>query len=226
MSIISKNNIYTYRLKQAFKFESAAIILLLTIHIVGLVGILSPRKEQFLELTPVNLCISFLILLSFHRKRNREFYIKTFIIIMGGFLIEIIGVNTGFPFGEYTYGPVFGPQIFGTPLLIGINWFIMSYCGAMLFKDFTSSRILNAIFAGISIMLVDLILEPVAINYNFWTWSSSSIPIQNYLTWAVCISVFSFLIYNLKSKEKNPISNWVLGIQVVFFTILLISNSL
>lgn len=208
------------------KFEYLAKTMLVVVHVAGIIGMLSPWRDFFLALTPVNLLFSFAILLSFHTGRSVKFYLIMTFIMIAGFIIEIIGVNTGFPFGTYTYGEVLGPQFLGTPFMIGVNWFIMAYCGAMLFKNFTNYPLVNAILAGTLITLVDLLLEPVAITFNFWNWADPAVPIQNYLTWGTCISLFSLLIYNLQIKKKNPISNWVLGVQILFFAGLLIGTSL
>lgn len=208
------------------KYEYLAKLLLVLVHSFGIIGMLSPFRDYFLMLTPFNLLLSFGILLTFHRERSQKFYLSMIFIMVAGFVIEVIGVNTGFPFGTYTYGEAFGPQLLGTPFMIGINWFIMAYCGAMLFKNFSVYPLLNAILAGTLITLVDLILEPVAISLNFWNWAGPDVPIQNYLAWGTCISLFSLLIYTLQFKYKNPMSNWVLGVQILFFTGLLIGLSI
>lgn len=207
-----------------YKFWAKA--LLVAMHVVGIIGMLSPLRDYFLLLTPINLLVSLIILLSFHTERSPKFYLSAIFIMLAGFAIEIIGVNTGFPFGTYSYGKPLGPQILGTPFMIGVNWFIMAYCGAMLFKDVSRYPVLNAILAGVSITLFDYIIEPVAIHLDFWNWSASEVPLQNYLTWAICISLFSLLLYTLGLKKRNPISNWVLGVQVLFFAGILIGTNI
>lgn len=206
--------------------RKGAIGLLIALHVVGIIGMLSPLREYFLVLTPFNLLISLAILIYFHEEKSRKFYFIMAVIMIAGFIIEIIGVNTGWPFGVYEYGDPLGPKLLGTPFMIGVNWFILSYCGAMLFKKVTKSMLANAVLAGLSITAFDMILEPVAIHLNFWTWSAESVPIQNYITWAICISLFAYLIYKIESRLKNPISNWVLAVQVIFFAGLLIGTHL
>jgi putative membrane protein len=164
--------------------------------------------------------------MSFHPEKSKIFFFIAILIMLLGFAIEIIGVNTGYPFGEYRYGDPLGPQLLGTPFMIGVNWFIMSYCGAMLFRNTTKSKFLNAFFAGIAITLFDFIMEPVAIHLDFWTWNEVQVPLQNYITWGICITIFSLLIYRIDSGKENRISNWVLGCQVFFFSAILLGISL
>ena len=206
--------------------KSWAILFLIIIHAVGVVGILSPFASYFLPLTPINLLLSLAFLIWFQSPKSRSFFIIMAIIMISGFMIEVLGVNTGWPFGDYTYGKPLGPKIFETPLMIGVNWFILSYCGAMLFRRATSSRILNAIFTGLAITAFDMILEPVAIKLNFWTWDAGQIPIQNYITWTICISIFAYIFYSTNKNNNNSIAPWVLAIQVVFFLSLLIGIQL
>ena len=203
-----------------------AVLFLLIVHVSGILGILSPYREVFLMLTPINLLISLGILLWFHQDRGPKFYAIMALVMVAGFIIEIIGVNTGWPFGSYEYGSPLGPKLFGTPFMIGVNWYILSYCGAILFRSATKSQALNAILAGLAITAFDVILEPVAIHLNFWTWSAESVPVQNYVTWAICISLFAYLFYKIEEAPRNPIATWVLGIQVLFFTGLLIGSQI
>ncbi|WP_235298309.1 carotenoid biosynthesis protein [Portibacter marinus] len=206
--------------------KSWAILVLIVLHVVGIFGILSPVGEYFLILTPLNLLISLGILVSFHHKKTNTFYLSMAIIMLAGYAIEVIGVNTGWPFGNYQYGDPLGPKWLGTPFMIGVNWFILSYCAAIVFRKVTPSALINAILAGLSITAFDMILEPVAIYLDFWTWSSEQVPIQNYITWAVCITAFVYLYYKMQSKASNPLAKWVLAVQLVFFSGLLIGSQL
>ncbi|MBK7882949.1 MAG: carotenoid biosynthesis protein [Chitinophagaceae bacterium] len=57
--------------------------------------------------------------------RTFLFYSFLLICVCIGIAVEIIGVKTGFLFGNYSYGIVLGPKIQSVPILIGINWFII-----------------------------------------------------------------------------------------------------
>lgn len=213
-------------MRTELNLANRAKVLLVLIHFFGVIGMLSPFKAYFLLLTPFNLLISLVILVIFHPERKAKFYLLASAIMILGFGIEVIGVNTGFPFGDYRYGSPLGPKLLGTPFLIGVNWFIMSYCGALLFKDLTKYKFLNALSAGIAITLLDTIMEPVAIYLDFWTWKSEAVPIQNYLTWGICITLFSMLIYSIENGKSNRLANWVLGTQIFFFAAILIAISI
>ena len=47
----------------------------------------------------------------------------------------------------------------------------------------------QSILAGLLCTLMDFVIEPIAIKYDFWSWEGNEIPLFNYLTWFV-FSVF------------------------------------
>ncbi|MDA9774162.1 carotenoid biosynthesis protein, partial [Saprospiraceae bacterium] len=136
MSQLLNSNIYK---------ENALGWFLVLVHVSGFIGLLTPARNLFIVLTPVVLILCFLAVLYHHQNKNRHFFIYSSIIVVLGFTIEIIGINTGWPFGVYSYGKAFGPQILGTPPVIGLNWFVLTYCGAILANRVSKSKWLNAV---------------------------------------------------------------------------------
>ena len=43
------------------------------------------------------------------------------------FLIELIGENTGWPFGTYFYDASLGPQLLGIPIVVPFAWAMMGH---------------------------------------------------------------------------------------------------
>ena len=109
------------------KFEIATAIAIL-FHTIGLTGLLFFDKTFFLAATPFNLLLSFALLVWTQQEKNKYFFLFVLACFVVGVAVEMIGINTGFLFGDYAYGPVLGPQVMNVPLLIGINWFIIIYC--------------------------------------------------------------------------------------------------
>ena len=57
------------------------------------------------------------------------------------FIIEIIGVKTGIPFGTYEYDPArLGPTLLQVPLLIPFAWFMMLYPSWLVVNDLAHFR--------------------------------------------------------------------------------------
>ena len=201
-----------------------AIAIIVLLHIVGIAGLSSDFRALFIRLTPFSLVVSGLMLLYFEEDKSSSFWSIFVFILLMGYGLEVLGVNTGYPFGDYSYGEAFGWRWMGTPFLIGLNWWILAYAGAMICRTLTPILWLNALICGILITLIDFILEPVAISLNFWSWSGGNIPIQNYLTWFVCIMLFSWAIYRFSARSRNSLAPWVLGVKTMFFVLLLLLN--
>lgn len=195
-------------------------ILISAFYFFGIVGILSEQREWFIEKTAFNLSLSFIVLLIYQKKYDWSLLWAFAFCYLIGYLAEYLGVNFGLIFGEYEYPDTLGPQLGGVPLIIGINWFLITFCvGSVIFplKMFVLWKILLATLVTV---LVDVMIEPVAMELNFWNWENGLIPVQNYLGWAL----ISFLIFSFFSIVKLPLENKMAKIllfwQIVFFAVL------
>ena len=144
---------------------------------------------------------------------------------MVGWLVEVIGVNTGLLFGGgYQYGSVFGVQVLRTPLLIGINWSMLSIAiWTGLNANFPGGSRWLCIIVGASLMVgLDFIIEPVAIALDFWTWSGH-IPSRNYIDWFVISALMFYLASRLMPHAKNNIGTVLFILQLLFFVLLSVS---
>jgi putative membrane protein len=205
------------------KAKNWALIILVVFHLVGVVGILSPYSDFFAMLSPLNLLLTSGLLFwqqdEKEGKALRRFFIITIAI---GFIAELIGVQTGFPFGEYTYGRALGPKLFGTPLVIGVNWFIVAMGARGVAEKLFRVRGFQIFGAALIMVAFDLLIEPVAIQIDFWTWAAGDIPIQNYFGWLGVGLVVQAIYFYWLPKSTNPLSTAVLLTQIVFFASLLL----
>ena len=101
-----------------------------------------------------------------------------------GMLVEILGVNYGLIFGSYSYGENLGVKIFGVPVLIGANWVMLSFItGAIGDALWKNNKILAAISGAVLMVLIDLVIEPVAPIFDYWTFTEYVAPLSNYIGW-------------------------------------------
>jgi len=191
-------------------------------YVVGIAGFMLPfSRELFIHLTGLALLLSTFLLFWFHRGGFDYRSIAVFIsIYLAGFFIELIGVSTGAVFGEYTYGNGLGPKIWGTPLMIGVNWLMLSYCFAGVLRSLKLNNILIILFASAGMLLYDLVMEQVAPMLDMWYWKNNTIPLENYIAWFVIAFMFQSLIVFSKIKIKNPIALTLLLCQFGFFLVL------
>jgi len=149
-------------------------------------------------------------------------------------ITEIIGVNTGLLFGHYQYGEVLGPKVYGVPLLIGFNWFFIVFCAGTLCTQClnwlqkkwslhipaSTFRIAVVIGGAAIATCFDIILEPVAIKLNFWSWENAVIPSLNYICWFMISGFLLSIKMSFKNPSIHPFATYLLIIQTSFFLVL------
>lgn len=174
--------------------------------------------------------VTFLVLAEI-TSRSRAIFVS-FIIMVLALLIEGVGVQSGFPFGSYSYTDILSPVLpGGVPLAIGFAWITLSINSFLIVKYFfkSSSPYLVIFFSGILIAAIDVFLEPFAsfIN-NYWIWSNGLIPFQNYLSWFIIGVVFSYILERMAGKYVKSINISipliVLSISILQFLLINIVN--
>jgi len=197
------------------------IIIISAFYFFGIIGIISPYQDWFIEKTAFNLMLSFLIVVLYQQSHDLRLISAIIFCYVIGFFAEFLGVNYGLIFGSYNYPDTLGPQLKGVPLIIGINWFIITFCvGAVIFRLSKMPLVVKVLLATVLTVLIDVLIEPVAMKIDFWNWSNNEVPFQNYLGWAV-ISLLIFSFYALiKIPFKNIVAVVLLIWQILFFGVL------
>jgi uncharacterized membrane protein len=208
-----------------FPFQSSDVKRFLVIfYIIALAGFLIPFTfDFFLVLAKWALLLNLFLILWFHGGGFDYKTIITFIVIfILGYIIETASVNTGLIFGNYRYGNALGPKLFKTPLLIGFNWFMLSYCFASVAESFRMTVLLKIITCSAGMLVYDIIMEQSASLLDMWYWKNDSIPAQNYITWFLVALVIQTLLAVFRIKFKNPVAKTILLCQFAFFLLLVI----
>ncbi|MFO7616418.1 MAG: carotenoid biosynthesis protein, partial [Bacteroidales bacterium] len=130
------------------------------------------------------------------------------------------GVNTGSLFGVYAYGGQMGPELFRTPLVMGISWLIMVYMGAAVAQRFTMHPFYRPILAGVLLTVFDFLLEPVAMWLNMWQWQGGNVPLMNYVMWFIVSVALASLYPILKIRIRNQVAPVLFLAFMIFFLIL------
>ena len=194
---------------------------LLVFHTIGIIGIAVPGlRDDFLVLTPLNLLLTAVLL----TWGLGDFNVKLLLAICSasvmGYLIEVAGVGTGILFGEYQYGKHLGWKLFDVPVIIGLNWFILSFSSLGLVGRFISNSLIKNIFASLLLVMLDILIEPVAIQLDFWNWRDIDVPIQNYIMWFLAAFMINGVVSIILKEIDFKTSVFVFGVQAYFFTIL------
>ena len=192
--------------------------ILVLFHSIGLVLFL--QSDSASDLTWMNLMLCGTLVFLAEPLRIKSALIA-FIIILGGFLIELIGTKTGYLFGDYAYGASLGWRLFGVSVIIGVNWYAIVLASSNIARFLKVNVFLQAVVAGTLCVGLDVVIEPVAIKYGFWTWANGEIPLFNYITWFF-FSVFFSLLYLKSSPLINKTAAWLYAIWLLFFGILIL----
>ncbi len=195
------------------------------------------NRELFSSLTPYNLLLSAGLIVYTQQEKNWSFFIFLLICVVTGFTVEYAGVNYHLLFGSYEYLPAMGPQWKNVPVIIGLNWFIIMYCCGVsvqmllnhlwnkLKEDdqpYRSNVGLVAVILDSALLATffDWIMEPVAVELNWWKWTNETIPVFNYFSW-LGVSIVLMILFRLFSFGKqNKFAVNLLLIQFLFFLIL------
>jgi bisanhydrobacterioruberin hydratase len=154
-----------------------------------------------------------------------------------GLATEMIGVNTGFLFGDYQYTHVLGPAVKGVPLIIGINWFVLAYCSGVAihalhrsvlkkwddaFSVSPTLRVITLVTdAALLMVIFDWVMEPAAIKLGLWHWAGSGEPpALNYYCWFAVSAFLVGVFARCRFSRQHQFAVHLLLIQWMFFLIL------
>ena len=211
-------------LKSLFRDKFHTIFVVILFYSVGVAGIALPyTRPFFVVLIPLALLLSFALIAVLHNlSESKSEVIVLVLIFVLSYLIEVAGVNTKAVFGSYIYGDALGLKLFGTPLLIGINWVMLVYCSASILEMTRWPVPIQILLASLMMVLYDVVLERVAPLLDMWSWEGDSIPGQNFLAWFVVATGFHVLMKWRKVRTINPVAPAIFICQIIFFIVILI----
>ena len=208
--------------------------ILLWVYGVGLAGMLLPfSRELFMMITPLNLLFAALFLF-WGRWPARQVIFTGLFVAVASFFIEAVGTNTGKIFGVYSYGRTLGPALLNTPLIIGLNWFLLIYCtnvisrllwerlsiGSELSRKGLPESMFVIVTGSLLMVVYDLFLEPAAMRLDMWSWECGVIPFRNYLGWFFFSVLFHTVIRLWGEEEPNRRVVPLFAVQVGFFAVI------
>ncbi len=197
------------------------IVFLVVFFGVGVIGLAyDATRDFFIHLIPYSLLLGVILMFWVHQYWTLKQIIVFAIIAVLGFSIEVVGVLTGDVFGNYTYGGALGVLFWGTPPMIGLNWLMLIYCVFVIMKQTAWPQWLQVLLGAFLMVVYDIIMEPVAIQLDMWSWGGNVIPLQNYIAWFVISLVFLAIFSLSKLNFTNRVAPALFFIQMGFFLLL------
>jgi putative membrane protein len=190
-------------------------------YLVGLIGLSIPEyKQLFIDLSPYHLLLTFVVLYLSRKTKVDYFSLFAFLIFFLGMLIEILGTQSGLLFGSYKYGEALGLKFYGVPLIIGVNWAVLVVCCSTWMSTLKFSIWVKSILAAALMMVLDIIIEPIAVEFDYWTWEGGEIPLYNYFCWFALSLPMHYSFLKWKLVENNPVPKAIAVMLFVFFAYL------
>ena len=162
---------------------------------------------------------------------------STLWILAVAWLAEVIGHNSGFPFGRYTYTDALWPQVGGVPIQVPAAWLMMLppawAAGTAIFAKRLDANCATkwkqlaafSIVAGLAFTAWDLFLDPQMVAWGVWKWETPGpyfgVPAINFLGWALV--AFLILIGLSRTLDSNALPREAL---LLVYTAVWLLNSL
>ncbi len=129
-----------------------------------------------------------------------------------GFLAELIGVKTGFPFGHYQYTGILHPLVFGVPVVVAGAWMV-------LFAYVSQMRVHPA-QAALWMAAIDLVIDPLAAHdLGYWEWLQDGpyygIPTVNFAGWFGVSLIIFYVLARFPAPRSSSVA--MLGRTIIFF---------
>ena len=200
------------------KFKLAfSIFLIWLFNISGIFGVLSEKSGWFLSMTPLNLFL-YLVFIIWNLKKFRLSYIYAFLIpFVTGFVTEFLGVNYGLIFGDYTYGANLGYKVAGVPVMICVNWVILTIATADISSYIHENIWIRSLIGALLMTLLDVAIEVSAPRFDFWEFERNSVPTQNYVGWFAVSFLTHYAYQSRKVKTDQRISIQIFIAVSIFF---------
>jgi uncharacterized membrane protein len=119
------------------------------------------------------------------------------------YLLEEVGVSTGWIYGAYHYSDMLGPKLGHVPVLIPLAWFMMIYPSWMVARALTpginlrsiAGLVASAFIAALVMTAWDTVMDPGMSAAGNWVWEKGGayfgVPLHNYFGWLLT----TFLVY-------------------------------
>lgn len=139
-------------------------------------------------------------------KRALLFLVITCVV---GFVAEVLGTNSGFPFGKYYYTNYLGAKFLGVPVVVPLVWFVIAYlCYSIVAGNIrapitgikTNGRKFLwkiALLSAFGAVAWDFMIDPMFSSYGYWVWTGQylplpeldGIPLTNFVGWFVLVTL-------------------------------------
>jgi len=130
------------------------------------------------------------------------------VTVGGGLLVEVIGLNTGVPFGNYVYTGGLSSLVFGVPWVIPLAWAMFAYPCLVVARRVSRNPAVVPIIAAVALASWDLFLDPMMVAEGYWKFSDigrvlphvTNVPALNFVGWFITSLVMMAVLDRLPRR--------------------------
>ena len=119
-----------------------------------------------------------------------------------GFAVEVLGVATGVPFGDYRYSAALGPQVLRVPVVIAFAWTMLAWPAALVARRLVRSFPARVVLGAWALAAWDFFLDPQMVSAGYWHWAPGAhtlpgvptVPVSDYVGWLLVATLISYLL--------------------------------
>jgi putative membrane protein len=105
--------------------------------------------------------------------------------------------------------------------MIGVNWFLLIYAaGVTMQRSRLKSAFFRIVTGTIVLVVLDVLIEPVAIKFDYWHWDNNIIPLKNYISWFFVSAAMLYVFELFNFKKQSLAAPALLATEFVFFGVL------
>jgi putative membrane protein len=125
------------------------------------------------------------------------------------YAVELVGIHTGVPYGEFAYGVDLGPMVGGVPLALPVFFLPLvgnAFLLCLLLLGSLAERTVIRLLAVIGLVIaMDLVLDPGAVALGFWRYLGAGafhgVPLSNYAGWVLSATVAVVVLDTTFNRE-------------------------
>jgi lycopene beta-cyclase len=144
--------------------------------------------------------------LSFGAKYALQYFSLVFSF---GYLIELLGVHSGWPFGIYSYDASLGPALLGVPLVVPCAWVSMVHPVLCAARRIAGNWVF--LYGGALLAAWDLFTDSQMVDAGRWSWKFNGahipfvpkVPLSNALGWLLAGMAIVALLHRVLPLERR-----------------------
>lgn len=200
--------------------------------IVGAVTFLASAEgllPEFLEFNPYFILFGTLVMRTpliagLKPLINRKSAAGITAISLYAYLIEFVGLSTGWPYGEFSYTISLGPMLHGVPIGLPIFFVPLVLNSFLLVRlyDLQSFWKRFSLSVGL-VLLIDAVLDPAAVALGIWSYGGGlfyGVPLSNFMGWllsaSICLLIIEYVFQDIDVEGRLRSTDYMLDDMVSF----------